>query len=740
MISAPFFKSGTAARHAFVQAFRQNFLITVFGLAVFCILIPISTAGLPEYSIFNIDHTHDQMKFRFFAGNFTAAVNAAVIIYGAALGIILFRFMLDKRQAAVFFSLGLTRKKLFLIRSSVGLTIIILAIVVPLAVSLLLNAYTLGFTGLMLIHFIYLCAGFLLLGLVSFGVSCIACCISGTVVESVCFSGILLLFPTVLLFSINTLMKYMLLGNAFSAFPHTGGSEINKNLIELLDFANPVLFFYKPSEACSVFYEGIKGKMTQGLNPPLLIIWSVIVFLIFAAALLALDRRRAEKAGITGLNRKMNSFAAFVLGLCVFTAIVNFLAGFDLSVSLIAATAGFTAVHIVISFVSARNGKRLMPGIVGFCIQICIVWAAVLIMFSGGLGYSGRVPGVSEILYAEFSYTGSPNYLGAEAKGSSSGKGYYVTSSYRYSSRKDLELVTELHKALVESGKKAFAPDAEDFSKTVVPYDIVVKYSLKGGGCRTRYYDRASLETLERLLALDGTDTVRDNVYAAITGNGKEALSYWAAGAFKSGDIYLSNSWYSNSQCIRLEPGRRAELLQCIAADVLGQSVKDRYFPEKPPLGIIMFSQDGESDSRSYAYNLENTLVYVTEDFKKTVGFLKSNSLYPLFDFRGEIESIKFQSYNPFDGINKNLKPMSVFFQGYINAANGSFMVEKDFGKDLIIDDPERIKELMPLLRNNYFMSDGGYFAAVKLKGSDMYVYKYLPAISAPQYVRNFSM
>ena len=63
-------------------------------------------------------------------------------------------------------------------------------------------------------------------------------------------------------------------------------------------------------------------------------------------------------------------------------------------------------------------------------------------------------------------------------------------------------------------------------------------------------------------------------------------------------------------------------------------------------------------------------------------------------------------------------------------------MIQKDFGNKYVIDDPDKIQEVTAGLRNGYYMSRGGYLAAVKLDGQDGYRYMFLPEIYVPDFVR----
>jgi ABC-2 type transport system permease protein len=67
------FSSFKIYRHAFALSLMQSFPVMLVSLAVILLLVPVSTAGIPEFSIFNLDYTHHQMLFRFFHDNVTLA-------------------------------------------------------------------------------------------------------------------------------------------------------------------------------------------------------------------------------------------------------------------------------------------------------------------------------------------------------------------------------------------------------------------------------------------------------------------------------------------------------------------------------------------------------------------------------------------------------------------------------------------------------------------------------------------
>lgn len=98
-------------------------------------------------------------------------------------------------------------------------------------------------------------------------------------------------------------------------------------------------------------------------------------------------------------------------------------------------------------------------------------------------------------------------------------------------------------------------------------------------------------------------------------------------------------------------------------------------------------------------------------------------------------ESVTLIKYNPYVSKNRAVTPQTPYFMGYTADNEGNFILQKDFGKNYTVDDPDQLTGLLPLLQNDYYMSGSGYLAAVKLK-SGTYVYKFLPYADAPKEIR----
>ena len=131
-------------RHDFLLVMKQSRGLLLLGLIVFAVLFPVSTCAVPDTSIFNVDYTHQQLKFRFCADEVLPLIQAASVIFGAACGMRLFGFLTDRNRTSFYMSLGLKRKKLYGNRLAAGFAVIAVSIALPVLASAALNCSALG--------------------------------------------------------------------------------------------------------------------------------------------------------------------------------------------------------------------------------------------------------------------------------------------------------------------------------------------------------------------------------------------------------------------------------------------------------------------------------------------------------------------------------------------------------------------------------------------------------------------
>jgi ABC-2 type transport system permease protein len=662
----------------------------ILSLVTFIIIIPFSTAGLGTNSIFNIEYTHQQLKYQFIYEKWIPIAQVAVVIVGIAFAMLLLGFVHHKKEITIYFALGISRKKLFAIRSLVGVISIVLSIGIPMAISYGLNLMALGnYTG-MKNACLYCAIGMVLTSLTAFFITAIACFLTGTWWEAIVDSlGLLSLISFVSLGS-NWLLKKFYWGNVYDMYAYVGSDPIEESLVQKWSIVNPILFFYEELKEKNRFYRPLETSTPPEISSRLLVIWTIALLVLFVLAGYLFCRRKAEMAGISKS----------------------------------------------VSFLQGSIKKK----IIGMIALLLLGIVAVKGIEIGGVERTSSLLQSKNFVQASVSYVGAPSHLSSEAAGSSSSSGYYVKSENTFKEKETIQKIVEIQKNFVENKKREFSTDSTQFSNTVIPYDIEFQYQDSNGKTYHWYYDRASLEQISMLLELEDSNERKEIRQQLFEGTLESESLLWTQDAYQTGDIYLMDPFYQNTWKLEIDDTQRQELLMAAALDDTKKESTSYYYPTSIPKAVLMFSQNADYDCTYYSYHLENAFWYLTEEDSQVLEFLSKYGLLQMIpnleEQEEQIESITLQKFDPYIGINQMTEPLSMCFMSYCAMDNNSFMIQKDFGKKYTITDTEKIEKLTQNLRNFYCMKDGGYLAAVKLQGSEKYVYLFLPEENIPDFVK----
>lgn len=710
------------------------------GLAIFLIAIPFFTAGLPGNSIYNIEVTHDQLKFRLINEDVHMAVIAASIVMGMITGSAMFRFLQDKKETTIFLSMGITRKRLFIDRMTVAFVMLAVMIAIPMAISVVLNFDALGGYQGLVRNAVFLWAGLFLMAAVSCTAAAFLCFVSGNLMELTVYWVCIMSIPTVLCMGLNMLLKKLCWGNAWGVTAYSGTEQIRESLLDRFAFLNPVLFFKKDLKQHAQFMRPLSTAVPERVSWIVIMAWFAVLVVLTAAAWLMLRRWKAENAGITGNGKLFAEITAAVTGFLLFAIVFSYL--FDYS-SVLAACAGvviFIVIHLLWKKAGILGQIRLRTQCICILTQLAALLAICLIFASGFFGSAERFLQNTAADHVKVSCTGDPSLLYTKAGGSSTGHGYYVLGQIDLKSPQAVEAAKELHRDFIASGRPAME-SAELPDDTVVPYDMIFTYTQQDGTERTWYYDRASFRQLEAALKLEETEEVRtgrDDLFAseAADQNDAKVMDSMAYQAYRNGSIYVTGPYLTGTCELTLGADKRIELMNAIRSDIGSMTLEERYFTQQPPKAVLMFSQTGEDDSNYFAYHLDNAFVYLTAQYQNTLKWLEANQLLDYVEQDPKIESITLQRMDPYIGINRPDYPMGMYFMSYCADSSDDFMIQKDFGNEYVITDPEEIEAIAAGLKNGYYMSRGGYLAAVKLAGIDGYRYLFLPETMVPEFIR----
>lgn len=731
--------------HDFLFSLRQAVPVLVAALALFAVLVPVSTSVVNDISVFNVNYTHEQLKFQFYAQDLAPVVNAACVLFGAVLAVVLFRFLLVKRATTAFLSVGLSRVKLFFSRYLAGAACIVAGIAVPFAVSLLLNHLALGLYDGEVHEFFYVTCGYVTVALAAFALVGIAVICAGTLFETCTFGVALLSSVSVVLWGVGVLADYLLVGNASGAALYGQAVQVEPSFLSQLSYLNPLLFFSDAGGSHQFFmalhpvYYPVFGSWS------LIIGWFAVYLALSALGLAAFCRRRGEQAEMAGKAPVFSLLSVAVLGLAAFAAAVALLGSVDVGVALVVGAALFVLVSLVLLFgpLRGRTARRTTLACVGG--ELAAMAAVVAVVAGGAFGYAGFIPAAEDVESVEVSYNGSPSYLTQGFSGVASGSSYYYTSYRSYGQESSVDIVRSLHGQLIDSARTARATNYEDFQSSVVPYDVVLRYRLKDGGEVVRYYNQATVGELSALLALDNDEHTHELENAVVTGDTsglsdeeREALSKSPSyNAYRAGYVYLGDGALNRIMQVECTDEERSELVAALAHDLANTNANERYLPSKPARAALMFTLSPELDVASFGYSFSNAVTYVTDDWTETMAWLEGKGLIDALGGQLDskvIEQLTFQLDDPYASINKVTQPVSRYFMAYRSETAGQYWITQDYGALKVVDEQSKIAEIVPNLRMGCYMT-GGYLVQAKLRGIEAYVYFYLPAELAPSYL-----
>lgn len=452
-----------------------------------------------------------------------------VVIASAILGIMLFRFVTNKKTVNVYYSLGIKRSELYGAKLTAGAIMMLLAALLPLGVSTCLNLYYFG-SSLVLwkvvafyaVHYVVcVLAGLTIAAAVS---SCV-----GTTVEAGGFTAVLIAFPSVATLCLNYTVPALLYGAPKGFYYHIyplvfGGisalsmsNTVAGKIIATLDL---LLLnrdnFAEYSCVYAMDAQELKTFAAPSLTP--YILWTVLIVCFAVFGLIMFNRRKAEICGFTGRSIVLNSVLSAIVTLGCATLLLGAAAdnGFE-HISVTAAIAiiivASFGIFLIIDTLLHLNIKSIKKDWkIGFI--HAAVTAAILISISTGFfGYSSRLPEVDEVASISVtaptalpgSYTLS-QFLGTHYNSMSMDQdlNYYYLAEYGsaiiedFTSKEDITAIRNFHKKLIDANTRSYVY-SDDYSKRTFNQSFMIKYKLKNGKEMIRYYSYMPLTLFPEL-------------------------------------------------------------------------------------------------------------------------------------------------------------------------------------------------------------------------------------------------
>ena len=465
---------------------------------------------------------------------------ALLVVISILLGVLLFRFVTNKKTVNVYYSLGIKRADLYTARLLAGVFMMLAAVLVPLAVSLGLNLHYFGSSVMLWRTFLFYAVHNVICVLAGLTISAAVSSCVGTVVESLGFSAVLAAFPSVVTMCVNYSVPAILNGapgiTYYDIYPSSSSygdmhldmtgstmfgriiSHINLLMLNRSSFINS-------SSVEAMTKEAAKKWTAPSLTP--YILWAVLIAAFFVFGLFMFKRRKAEICGFPGRSAVLNfvlcmiaSFGAASLIIYLASKNPDISTWLLIAILLVISMAVFLVLDILVhlSFKALKKDWRI--GLV----HVGLMAAFLLSLYTGFFGYSSRVPDVQSIESASIS---APNALMGSYKlgnGLQSGynsnlyfgedglKDYYYVGNRSnslvedFKDKDDINTVREIHKAMIKAGNlNKTNSDSDDYSKRVTSQKVIIKYKLKNGRELVRVYNYVPLTDYPTLYALEDT-------------------------------------------------------------------------------------------------------------------------------------------------------------------------------------------------------------------------------------------
>ncbi len=465
---------------------------------------------------------------------------ALLVVISILLGVLLFRFVTNKKTVNVYYSLGIKRADLYTARLVAGIIMMLAATLIPLAVSLGINLHYFGSSAMLWRTFLFYAVHNVICVLAGLTISAAVSSCVGTVVESLGFSAVLAAFPSVVTMCVNYSVPAILNGapgiTYYDIYPSSSSygdmhldmtgstmfgriiSHINLLMLNRSSFINS-------SSVEAMTKEAAKKWAAPSLTP--YILWAVLIAAFFVFGLFMFKRRKAEICGFPGRSAVLNfvlcmiaSFGAASLIIYLASKNPDISTWLLIAILLVISMAVFLVLDILVHLSFKALKKDWKIGLV----HVGLMAAFLLSLYTGFFGYSSRVPDVQSIESASIS---APNALMGSYKlgnGLQSGynsnlyfgedglKDYYYVGNRSnslvedFKDKDDINTVREIHKAMIKAGNlNKTNSDSDDYSKRVTSQKVIIKYKLKNGRELVRVYNYVPLTDYPTLYALEDT-------------------------------------------------------------------------------------------------------------------------------------------------------------------------------------------------------------------------------------------
>lgn len=617
---------------------------------------------------------------------------ALLVVISILLGVLLFRFVTNKKTVNVYYSLGIKRADLYTARLLAGVFMMLAAVLIPLAVSLGLNLHYFGSSVMLWRTFLFYAVHSTICVLAGLTISAAVSSCVGTTVEAIGFSAVLAAFPSVVTMCVNYSVPAILNGapdiTYYDIYPSSSSyGDMHLNMTDstifgrIISHINLLMLnrssFINSSSVEAMTKEAAKKWVAPSLTP--YILWAVLIAAFFVFGLFMFKRRKAEICGFPGRSAVLNFVLCMIASFGAASLIIYFIAYTSqisrwIMIALVIAAAFL--VFVILDVILHLSFKALKKDWKIGLVHVGLMAAFLLSLYTGFFGYSSRVPDIQDIESVSIS---APNalmgsyQLGRELSGSYDSSihyserylkdSYYVCNRSNsvlegFKDKDDINTVREIHKAMIKAGNLSkMNCDPDDYLKRVTSQTVIIKYKLKNGRELIRVYKYVPLANYPTLYTLEDTknwnNKIKDEllnidsenvipiVFSAQMDNriavdeeltaGLARAIYNDISSLSSDKFLSSNAKYLGSVAFYVNRSQREDYSMYESSEYANATSMTDEITEEETLSrqeTVDGFANHEDSTGRYLALGDYSVVPITEEMTNTISFLKAHGLY----------------------------------------------------------------------------------------------------------------
>lgn len=783
------FKSMFKSRFKSSLAFPVLGSLILFISAVyipFSIIISMNDMSFGEY--YDYLPSIDNVKYLLFSdfhdlnGYFpdsTVILYFVTVIASILTAITAFAHLSSKRTANVYYSLGLSRTKLFASTYASGAVSVIGMIVIPFFLSFIVNAFSFGISKELMTALIYTVATLANVALTAYTLGSIAMVLSGMFLEGAFFAFFLNSVSAIFTFACYLFSGGLLTGSLGAIIECDDiysplANEFVCAFLGKFSFLNSLSHGARTVEdlSCCLYTSDIENfenylSAENWSNPNVmsLIIWTLILAGLIFLANYAFCRKKTENIGFFASSKVL--YRIFCGTLIVGFASLGCSGGTN-------NTKGITWLYILIVLAVCLSLNLIFTFVLSKLsrinfkqeIKFSYIYSLAVILFafafsSGFFGYANRIPSVekvSEVKVTSMSFYGDNGDYDSVSIFNDYDtfincvtlNGYNSLDQYSFKTSADITNVEEFHKALIKADT---AKISNKYAETKVSAKIKIEYTLKNGKTMQRVYYSITPQIIEQFINFKG---VSDNIKNTLINRLKTTVeSAIMDKGYPDGSEYLGKyvTAFSNdltsAHNVNLSDKQLNALVTAYSKDIEKLSAKKLLSTSSKCLGVVTirnnnlisnFDDYGNEISREYIKDLEYSFltladidsyldefyVIINEDMENTVKWAKQAGVYKYFakDTRtvlSKVEAVYANSSFFKHGISKN-SPTNLLFAGSSNFSeiNDDEMSYDNFrflssSHEVYNLTDDEIKYLRENAKPQYLVTETGYFIVLTL-------------------------